>query len=76
MTVVEEHRTQRPGSCWPRVPYFPMDGREEPVPESCPPQLERSPFTSTYPVFVTGIRVLQNVLWLKKCGLAHTRDWT
>lgn len=76
MTVVGEHRTQRPSSCCPRVAYFPLGGQEEPVPDSCPLQLESSPFTSTYPVFVTDIGVLQNVLWLKKCGLAHTQDWT
>lgn len=72
--MVAEHGTQRPSSSCPRALYVLLGGQEDPVRNSCPPHLENSPFTSTYPVFVADIEVLQNVLLLKKGGLVHTQD--
>lgn len=43
MTVAAEHRTQRPNSCCLRVPDFSLGNQEEPVPDSCPLQLESVP---------------------------------
>lgn len=72
--MVAEHGTQRLSSSCPRVLFVPLCAQEDPVHDSCPPHLEGSPFTSTYSVFVADIGVFQNVLWLKKCGLAHAQD--
>lgn len=66
LCIVAEHGTQRPNSSCPRALYVLLGGQEDPVHNSCPPHLKNSSFTSTYPVLVADIEVLQNVLLLKK----------